>query len=146
MVPEFSERCEILEECYEFMLGYAGQGLPSDQGSESGSQIRNFLRRAVEALAGLAESCTRAVSEERLEPAAKYAAFCSVLDRDAHDSMAAIELVLAQPAISSQLVDNLNASIHLRALLTDLFLIGEIVRERRRVQPAGVGQKTTPGP
>jgi hypothetical protein len=36
--------------------------------------------------------------------------------------------VLAQPGISSQLVDNLNASIHLRALLTDLFLIDEIVR------------------
>ena len=35
----------------------------------------------------------------------------------------AIELVLAQPAISSQLIDNLNASMHLRALLTDLFLI-----------------------
>jgi len=43
-----------------------------------------------------------------------------------------LELVLAQPAISSQLIDNLNASIHLRALLTDLFLIGEILR----TQPA----------
>jgi hypothetical protein len=32
---------------------------------------------------------------------------------------------LAQRAIGSQLVDNLNASIHLRALLTDLFLIDE---------------------
>ena len=51
-----------------------------------------------------------------------------MLDRDAHDSLAAIELVLAQPAISSQLIDNLNASIHLRALLTDLFLVGEILR------------------
>jgi len=45
------------------------------------------------------------------------------LDRDARDSLAAIELVLAQPVISSQLIDNLNASIHLRALLTDLFLL-----------------------
>ncbi len=37
-----------------------------------------------------------------------------------------MELVLAQPAISSQLIDNLNASIHLRALLADLFLVTEI--------------------
>ena len=50
------------------------------------------------------------------------------MDRDAQDSLAALELVLAQPAISSQLIDNLNASIHLRALLTDLFLIGEVFR------------------
>jgi hypothetical protein len=54
-----------------------------------------------------------------------------VLARDAGDSLAAIELVLAQPAISSQLIDNLNASIHLRALLTDLFLLSEIVETQR---------------
>jgi hypothetical protein len=36
--------------------------------------------------------------------------------------------VLAQPSISSQLIDNLNASIHLRALLTDLFLVEEILK------------------
>ena len=41
---------------------------------------------------------------------------------------AAIQVVIAQPSISSQLIDNLNASIHLRALLTDLFLIDEIVK------------------
>jgi hypothetical protein len=40
--------------------------------------------------------------------------------------------VLAQPDISSQLIDNLNASLHLRALLTDLFLIGEVLRTRRK--------------
>jgi hypothetical protein len=36
-----------------------------------------------------------------------------------------VQLALMQRAIGSQLVDNLNASIHLRALLTDLFLIDE---------------------
>ncbi len=71
-----------------------------------------------------------AVKEEGLEPADKYLAFFAVLDRDARNSLAAIELVLAQPAISSQLIDNLNASIHLRALLTDLFLVDEIVRKQ----------------
>jgi hypothetical protein len=30
--------------------------------------------------------------------------------------------------IGSQLIDNLNASIHLRAVLTDMFLVGEILR------------------
>jgi hypothetical protein len=36
--------------------------------------------------------------------------------------------VLAQPKMSSQLVDNLNASIHVRALLTDVFLIDEALK------------------
>jgi hypothetical protein len=119
--------CNTVEECYEFMLAYAAQGLPTDEGSQSGRQVREFLHRAVKALEGLAESCATAVKEEGLESAERYQAFFAVLDRDARDSLAAIELVLAQPAISSQLIDNLNASIHLRALLTDLFLIGEIL-------------------
>jgi hypothetical protein len=41
-----------------------------------------------------------------------------------------LKLTLAQPSISSQLVDNLNASIHLRTLLTDIFLVDEIVKKR----------------
>ena len=57
-------------------------------------------------------------------------------DRDANDARAAIRLVLAQPSVSSQMVDNLNASIHLRALLTDLFLIDEIVRPEAEATPS----------
>ncbi len=129
MLAEIASRCEAVEECYEFLLAYAAQGLPSDEGSKSGGQMRELLASAVKALTGLSEICARAIQEEELEPADKYSAFFAVLDRDALDSLAAIELVLAQPAISSQLVDNLNASIHLRALLTDLFLLGEIVRK-----------------
>jgi len=130
MLAEIWNRCEAVEECYEFLLAYAAQGLPSDQGSKSGGQVREFLHRAVKALVGLSETCAMAVKEEGIEPAGKYLAFFAVLDRDARNSLAAIELVLAQPAISSQLIDNLNASIHLRALLTDLFLVGEIVRKQ----------------
>jgi hypothetical protein len=124
------KRGETIEECYEFMLGYAAQGLPSDEGSRAGGQVREFLNRAVSALTGLAESFHTAVEEEGMEPAGKYHAFLDVLERDARDSLAAIELVLAQPVVGSQLIDNLNASIHLRALLTDMFLIGEIIRTK----------------
>jgi len=131
MLAKVRERCDAIEECYEFMLAYAAQGLPSDEGSRSGGQIREFMRRAVKALAGLAETCSMAVKYEGLEPADRYEAFFAVLDRDARDSLAAMELVLAQPAISSQLIDNLNASIHLRAMLTDLFLVGEILSAHR---------------
>ena len=112
------------------MLAYAAQGHPSDEGSKPGAQIREFLQRAATAIAGLVEECSKVVKEQRLEPAEKYQAFLAVLDRDARDSLAAIDLVLAQPSISSQLVDNLNASIHLRALLTDLFLVSDILRSR----------------
>jgi hypothetical protein len=139
MPARFSERCEAIEECYEFMLAYAGQGLASDEGSQAGSQIREFLRRAAQAITGLAESCTESAEQEGLESAGKYKAFLTVLERDARDSLAALDVVLVQPAISSQLIDNLNASIHLRALLTDLFLFDEILKAQGKSKPAVTG-------
>ena len=51
--------------------------------------------------------------------------FNAVVVDDAKKAGAAMALVLEQEQISSELVDNLNASIHLRALLTDLFLLSE---------------------
>jgi len=128
MPADISERCNTIEECYEFMLAYAAQGLPSDHGSQAGDEVRGYLHRALNAISGLVESCSMTVKEQGLQPEERYHAFFAVLDRDAHDTLAAIGLVLAQPAISSQLIDNLNASIHLRALLTDLFLLSEILK------------------
>jgi len=131
MATDFFERCDAIEECYEFLLGYAGQGLPTDAGSQTGSQVRQFLQRAVTAMTEIADSCAQLVAELGLEPGDKYGAFISVIRRDADSSLAAFELILAQPSISSQLVDNLNASIHVRALLTDLFVIGEVLRTKQ---------------
>jgi hypothetical protein len=128
MREQLKDRCNRIEECYEFMLAYAAQGLRSEPGSGTGSQLRTLLTRADDALNGLGDLFTQIVRTDKLSPAEKYDAFIAMLNRDASDARAAIGLVLAQPSISSQLIDNLNASIHLRALLTDLFLIDEIVR------------------
>ena len=131
MRDEISTRCDAIEECYEFMLAYAGQGLKGDEGSQSSGEVREYLNRTVEALSGLAEAYASAVKQHDLQPAEHYNAFFAVLDRDTRDSLAAIQLVLAQTTLSSQLIDNLNASIHLRALLTDLFLIDEILKPQQ---------------
>ena len=129
---ELNVRCNAIEESYEFMLAYASQGLPSEEGSVSGGQIREYLRRSEAALTGLAEFLNDFVKRLSVEPAPPYRDFLGVLDRDARDAQATLRLVLAQSSISSQLIDNLNASIHLRALLTDLFLIDEILKAPRR--------------
>ena len=130
MREDLQRRCDSIEEGYEFMLAYAAQGLSGDAGSQSGGQLREFLTRAATALTDISDVFTALIERERLEPAARYHAYGAVFDRDARDSLAAIELVLAQPTISSQLIDNLNASIHLRALLTDLFLIDELLKSQ----------------
>ena len=129
MPAEICGRCQVVEECYEFMLAYAAQGLAGETSNQSGTQIREVLQRAVDALSGLADAYVTAVKDSAPDSAKKYVAFLDVLQRDAHDSIRTIELVVAQPTISSQLIDNLNASMHLRAVLTDLFLVGDIVKQ-----------------
>ena len=129
---ELNARIDIIEEAYEFMLAYASQGLASDQGSDTGRQAREYLTRCDAALAGFADFLTGFIDRAGLAPIAPYRGFIAVIDRDARDAQAALQLVLAQPSISSQLVDNLNASIHLRALLTDLFLIDEVIKTATR--------------
>lgn len=125
---ELSAQCNAVEEAYEFMLAYAGQGLASDSGSAKGGQVREFLTKAEAALGGLSTFAAGFNRNRDAESMGPYAAFMDVIDSDARAARAAIGLVLAQPAISSQVVDNLNASIHLRALLTDLFLIDEVLK------------------
>lgn len=110
------------------MLAYAAQGLPNEQGSAAGSQIREFLRTCERALDGLAAAATLAVRQSSPADPAAYEAFVDVLDHDARNARAAVRLVLAQPSIGSQLVDNLNASSHVRAVLTDLFLLDDTLK------------------
>jgi hypothetical protein len=120
---ELHARCDTIEECYEYMLAYAAQGNVGE-----GGQIRGFVTRADEAITALV-GFSATFSDQLRAVAAPYAAFLAVVNTDARSSQAAVQLVLAQSAITSQMIDNLNASIHLRALLTDLFLLDEALKK-----------------
>jgi hypothetical protein len=54
--------------------------------------------------------------------------FLEVVKADAVRARTAFRFVLAQRAIGSQVVDNLNATTHVRTLLTDLFLLDEAAK------------------
>lgn len=113
MSETLHEHIETIESGYEYLLAYAAQGRESDQGP-GGSEVRATLEN-------MAHAATRI--RDQLEGGTHD--FSSVVTEDARKAGAAIALVLEQDGISSELVDNLNASIHLRALLTDLFLLSE---------------------
>ena len=119
-----AERIEVIEQAYELMLAYAAQGRQNDV--DDSSSIRRFLQRADAALDGLAASMRESTAARA--DADAYADFIAVLEQDARHTRAALRLVLAQKVLSSQLIDNLNASIHIRALLTDIFLLDETLK------------------
>jgi hypothetical protein len=67
MATDFLERSDVIEECYEFLLGYAAQGLPTDKGSAAGREVRTRLQQGRKALVGLEESFRRAVMEQQFD-------------------------------------------------------------------------------
>ncbi|MEE2790102.1 MAG: hypothetical protein VX453_00545 [Acidobacteriota bacterium] len=121
------ERIDAIEGGYEFFLSYAAKGFKGERGVGDG-ELRRCLEALSRALEGLGEFLSTLVRERELEPVSAYDAFLDVISSDAERAQKVVGLVLAQPGISSQVIDNLNGSIHLRALLTDLFLIDEILR------------------
>jgi CHASE3 domain sensor protein len=127
---DLKARIEAIESGYEYFLAYAAQGLSSDQGSKSSAALRDFLRKMEKALDGLVDPFKAVVADEGLEPQGAWEDLLRVVETDAAATLAAIRLVSARSGISSQIIDNLNANIHLRALLTDLFLVDDLIEPR----------------
>ncbi|HUF72262.1 MAG TPA: hypothetical protein VMR74_05120 [Gammaproteobacteria bacterium] len=124
---ELVRAIDAIEGGYEFLLAYAAQGRHTDRDAAGSHGPRAKLEAMAEALAvlpGLARDLVAASAESNRD----FDAFLDALARDSAVSRAAIGLVLSRRDISSQIVDNLNASIHLRALLTDVFLIDEALK------------------
>ena len=125
---ELSRRADAIEGGYEMMLAFAAQGLTTDQGAANSSQLRDHLQRFDAALTGLAQTYRECAAVLGVGPADAVEAFLKTIEADAATTQAALRLVLGQPGISSQMIDNVNASIHVRALLTDVFIIDEVLR------------------
>ncbi|MFP6732641.1 MAG: hypothetical protein VB959_02225 [Rhodospirillales bacterium] len=118
---DLKDRIDTIEEAYEYMLAYAAQGLERENESDSGG-IRGFLSNAAKALEDIHQ-----VAQERAAALASDAdqwnAYLEILKTDAATAQILINFALMQPVLGSELIDNLNATSHVRALLTDVFLL-----------------------
>ena len=127
---DLKSNVDIVEETYEYCLAYAAKGVNAQMAPSSDNEVRLRLQNLAAALPKLVECFLRFVEEDERASALRehYQSFVDVLGRDADAALAAVRLVLAQPGITSQIVDNLDGMIHLRALLTDVFLVDEMLR------------------
>jgi hypothetical protein len=124
-----------VEAGYEYMLAYAAQGLIDEPTSGgSGPSIRGYLEKMQNGLVSIVDDFETVIKDATGDNAELYLNYLSVLKEDAAKSKKAVDLVMSLPSIGSQVIDNLNASIHLRALLTDIFLIDEALTSLSRHQ------------
>ena len=120
MNNEINRAIYQIEVSYEYMLAYAAQGRPTDKG-ESQSPVREYLDKMFIACEALLLSL-----EKNKKLNTQY--FVKTIINDVNTTRSMLGLVLEMSDISSQIVDNLNASVHLRAMLTDLFVLEDILK------------------
>lgn len=122
-----------IEKGYEFMLAYAAQGRDFEHtGGGGGPSIRLYLGEMKEGLETIADDFENEINDEIQSGAHLFIDFVDIIRADAEKAKTAVDMVLALPSIGSQVIDNLNASIHIRALLTDLFLADEALSSLSR--------------
>ena len=107
------QHIETIEAGYEFLLAYAAQGRIDEDRSQPGPYASDTLKAMQAALDGI---------KSALDPSADP--FHAVLHNDIDKAQALIGFVLKTAPLSSEAVDNLNVSIHLRTVLTDIFVLG----------------------
>ncbi len=111
------DQIETIESGYEYLLAYAAQGRPAQVETGPGPHARPTIEGMQKAMQGITSAFSK--SDD---------AFKQLIADDCKKAGAALSFILAQKKIGSEIVDNLNASIHLRAVLTDLFLYGEALK------------------
>ena len=119
---EIRKQIEIVEESYEYMLAYAAQGRADEGAGPDGAQIRTFLKQysgAVGALTKLIEG----IAVNNTEAAAFFDGF----RRESAIMASVINIMLAGDNVSSEVVDNANGLIAVRAYLTSLFFLDKAV-------------------
>lgn len=129
-----SEAIDKIEAAYEFMLAYAAQGRDREAIGEQQLSIRDFLDDLVAGLGNLDAALEQRIATvgPKQDAAEALAVFRERLKADADAALSAIAVVQSVPSISSQLIDNLNASAHLRCVLTDIFVVDEALAIIRR--------------
>ena len=116
-MSEIENDIEVVESGYEFLLAYAAQGRPPQDESGTGPHPRPTLEDMVKSMDNLANALKDLDGD-----------FEQIIVADMGRASAVVNFILSQPKIGSEIIDNLNASNHLRTVLTDLFVYSEALR------------------
>ncbi len=110
-----------IEEAYEFMLAYAAQGRGDEGAGPDGAHIRTFLAQLDTAAAAIAEEL------DAVPLGGEAEAFLDSFKADTAIMTSVLRTMLARGQITSEVVDNANGLIAVRAYLTGLFFLDKVL-------------------
>ncbi|MBV1903945.1 MAG: hypothetical protein KUG58_09950 [Marinosulfonomonas sp.] len=115
-----------IEEAYEFILADAAQGRKQETEEGGGeSQIRQYVKRFLSALGEVQKALSDGLG------GADGAKFCERFQADIETVCSILSLPIGRPSISSDMIDNTNGLITMRALLTDILFVDTAILPHR---------------
>lgn len=121
MSDSIRAQIERIEEAYEFMLAYAAQGRSDEGAGPDGAHIRTFLAQFDTAAAAIADEL------DALPGAGEAEAFLDSFRADTAIVTSVLRTMLARDQVTSEVVDNANGLIAVRAYLTGLFFLDKVL-------------------
>ena len=119
------EAIEVVEEAYEFMLAYAAQGRKREPEDDSISRIRHYLTRFQGALDDMQQTAPAVLTSKNGKP------FLDQFLGDIAVTRSVLALLLEQSSITSDMIDNTNGLIAVRAFMTDIFFVDQAILPAR---------------
>jgi len=116
------DQIEKIEEAYEYMLAYAAQGRAEEGAGPDGAQIRTFLKQFSDNVQKLDKGSSEII---KTNPDADD--FIQHFKVESEVMVSILKVLLAKDNISSEVIDNTNGLISVRAYLTSLFFIDKSV-------------------
>lgn len=127
VVTEFQEEVERVEEAYEFMISFAGQGLGrAEQTEGDAEEIRSYLLQLRDGLEAGVEAAAEIPEEEELAGAEEYETFVDELLDEIDEATLTLELLAAQDLITSAQVDDINGMSVFQSIVMKFFFLDDL--------------------
>lgn len=125
-VADLQDAVSRVEESYEFMISFAGQGIGREIEKSSANQVREYVDQLATALAD-AVTAARAINEEYdVAGATYYERVLDDLEAEVDEAQGFLALLSAQDRITSQQVDNLNGMSVFQSVVMKLFFLDDL--------------------
>jgi len=126
-VTEFQEEVERVEEAYEFMISFAGQGLGRDEQTEGDAEeIRSYLLQLRDGLEAGVEAAAAIPEEEDLAGAEEYETFVDGLAEETEEATLILDLLAAQDLITSAQIDDINGMSVFQSIVMKFFFLDDL--------------------
>lgn len=127
-VSEFQDGVDRVEEAYEFMISFAGQGIGREVQTSTSEDVRGYLKQLRDGLADAIDAARAIPDEFDLQGVDAFERVIDELEREHQEAHDIIELLIAQDKITSQQVDNINGMSVFQSVMMKLFFLDELTK------------------